>query len=453
MAAKGQPRKSTKMIWRTCLKCTTRLSELCCDRHTLYETCRGKVCDYNSFCEECDSWTQDFRTLYMRHQRKLYLKRVSKGNAKSKAKSPPVVDDDASTASIESHGSLPVVMLPLDPQLEDAEVDLGELGNLQTVDSVVEIQSQPKSPTPPPPPPPATSGFDANLMNAAFAKLNQMLDEFRGRRTPLRENVGSDRRSPSAGPSDIARPNPIAQVSDTAPQGPDSAPGPSTATHFPPPLGPSRHDAPSDGEYVSTRGGVDEWEHVRYGSRHVSSPERLRDDLERTHAEISQLRDYSDFCRAHGRAPPDHYYRDLDILHSRYDQLSLALAESRQAFASSRRGRSPVIASPRVPSPTDAPSPPRPDSSSLRGPRLSPQPGPSSQDRRRPRDASSDLPRHSRFPEERYHDRFATSAEYSDSRRRRSRESPAPKRMGVASRGSPSPMRMGFASRGSPSPK
>ena len=105
--------------------------------------------------------------------------------------------------------------MPLDPHMVDAEVDLGELGNLQTVDSVVEIQSQPKSP-----PPPATSGFDANLMNAAFAKLNQMLDEFRGRRTPFRENVGSDRRSPSAGHSDIARPNPIAQVSDTAPPGP-----------------------------------------------------------------------------------------------------------------------------------------------------------------------------------------------------------------------------------------
>ena len=364
-----------------------------------------------------------------------------------------MVDDDASTTSIESHVSPPMVMLPLDPHLVDAEVDLGELGNLQTIDIVVEIQSQPKSPTPPPPPYPATSGFDANLMNAAFAKLNQMLDEFWGRRTPPCENVGSDRRSPSAGPSDITRPNPIAQVSDTAPQGPDSAPGPSTATHVPPPLGPSLHDAPSDGEYVSTRGGVDEWEHVRYGSCHVSPPERLRDELERTHAEISQLRDYNDFCRTRGRAPPDHYYRDLDILHSRCDQLSLALAEPRQAFASSRRGHSPVIASPRVASPTDAPRPPHPDSSSLQGPRLSLWPGPSSQDRRRPRDASSDLSHHSRLSKERYHDRFVPSAEYSDNRRLRSRESPSPKRMGVASRGSPSPMRMGFASRGSPSPK
>ena len=74
-------------------------------------------------------------------------------------------------------------------------------------------------------------------MNSAFAKLNQMLDEFRGRRTPLRKNVGSVRRSPSAGPSDIARPNPIAQVSDTAPQDPASAPGPSKATHVPSCLG------------------------------------------------------------------------------------------------------------------------------------------------------------------------------------------------------------------------
>ena len=161
MAAKGQPGKSTKMVWRTCLKCTTRLSELCYDKHTLCETCRGKVCDFNSFCEECESWTQDFRTLYMRHQRELYLKRVSKENAKSKlkAKSPPVVDDDASAASLESRVSLPMVMLPLDPHLVDSEVNLAELGNLQTVDSVIEIQSQLKSPTPPPPPPPRCLGF------------------------------------------------------------------------------------------------------------------------------------------------------------------------------------------------------------------------------------------------------------------------------------------------------
>ena len=124
--------------------------------------------------------------------------------------------------------------------------------------------------------------------------------------------------------------------------------------------------------------GEDEWEHVRSWSRRVSSPERLRDELEQTHTEITQLREIIDFSRARGRAPPDHYYRDLDILHARYDQLSLALAESREAFASSRRGRSPVVASPGVASPAAAPRPPRPDSSSRMGLRLSPQPGPSS---------------------------------------------------------------------------
>ena len=284
-------------------------------------------------------------------------------------------------------------------------------------------------------------------MNSAFAKLDEMLDEFRGSRPPLREHVGSDRRSPSAGPSDIARPNPIAKVSDTAPQGPDApplspdvAPGPSTATYVPPALGPSRHDAPSDDGFVSPRGGVAQGEHVRYGSRYVSPSrthshqERLRDDLERTHAEISQLRHYYDYCRTHGRAPPDHYYRDLDILQSRYDQLSLALEELLQASSSGHRGHSPVIASHRVASPAYAPHPHRPDSSSLERPRL-----------------SSGLHHHSRHSQERYQDRFATSAEPRHSRRPRSRGSPSPKRLEFTSRGSPSPQRMGFASRKSPS--
>ena len=87
----------------------------------------------------------------MRHKRTLYLKRVSKCDAKSKAKSPPGVDDDASTASRESRVSPPMVILPLDPHLVDTEMNLAELGNIQTVDSIVEVQYQPVS-TPPPPP-------------------------------------------------------------------------------------------------------------------------------------------------------------------------------------------------------------------------------------------------------------------------------------------------------------
>ena len=190
--------------------------------------------------------------------------------------------------------------------------------------------------------------------------------------------------------------------------------------------------------FVSPRGGLDRGDHVLYGSRHMSPSrththhEQLREDLERTHAEISQLRDYTDYCRVSGGTPPDHYYHDMDILHSRYDQLSLAFAESQQAFASGRSGRSPVVASP-----SDAPLLHRPDSSSIKGHRLS----------------SSDRSRRSRRSEERYCDRFASSAEPRHSKRPRSRDSPSSERMGFASRASPSPKRMGFASRASPSPK
>ena len=82
---------------------------------------------------------------------------------------PPGVDDDASIASRESRVSPPMVILPLDPQLVDTEMSLAELGNIQTVDSIVEVQYQPVST--PPPPPPAAAAFDASLMNFAFAKL------------------------------------------------------------------------------------------------------------------------------------------------------------------------------------------------------------------------------------------------------------------------------------------
>ena len=90
----------------------------------------------------------------MKHQRTLYLKRVSKENAKAKTKSPAVVDDAASTASIESNVSLPVVILPIDPQSVDTIDNLVNLGNIQNVDNFVEIQTQPEISPPPPPHPP-----------------------------------------------------------------------------------------------------------------------------------------------------------------------------------------------------------------------------------------------------------------------------------------------------------
>ena len=89
--------------------------------------------------------------MYLRNKCTLYLKRVSKKN-KAKAKSPPQVDDAASTASQESVVSPPVVLLPLDPQLVDANFSLEELQKFQHVDNVVEVQFQPVSSPPPLPP-------------------------------------------------------------------------------------------------------------------------------------------------------------------------------------------------------------------------------------------------------------------------------------------------------------
>ena len=79
--------------------------------------------------------------MYLRHKRSLLLKRVSKKDKKegrAKAKSPlqldtappqvddapHQVDDAASSASQESHVSPPVVILPLNQELMDANIGL-----------------------------------------------------------------------------------------------------------------------------------------------------------------------------------------------------------------------------------------------------------------------------------------------------------------------------------------
>ena len=155
MAASGRP---SKVQVRTCLTCTNRLSDLCYDTHTLCEKCRNQVCGIDSFCDECRSWTKDFRRMYVEHKH-THQKRVSKGNAKAKAKSPPVVDDAASNVSMESHVSVPVVILPLDSQSVNIDDDLSNLGNIQNIDNIVEIQTQPEVPPPPPPPHSHLRGF------------------------------------------------------------------------------------------------------------------------------------------------------------------------------------------------------------------------------------------------------------------------------------------------------
>ena len=111
--------------------------------------------------------------MYLKHQRTLHQKRVSKGNAKAKAKSPPVVDDAASNVSLEFLAFVPVVILPLDSQSVNIDDNLSNLGDIQNVDNVVEIQSQPEVPPPPPP------TFDAGTIASVFEKIHELLDSLR----------------------------------------------------------------------------------------------------------------------------------------------------------------------------------------------------------------------------------------------------------------------------------
>ena len=218
----------------------------------------------------------------MKHQRTLHQKRVSK--EKAKAKSPPIADDSASNVSVESHVSIPVVILPIDSQSVDID---DNISNIQNIDNVVEIQ-QPQLEEPPPPP---SMVFDAGALASVFDRLNNLLSKFEGSSTPQLEHVGSARRSSTAGPSDDARLNPLTQVSDSAPQGPDAAPGPSKAMRVPPAPGPSHAFAEESGELPSARVGEDSWEPIRAGRLGDSPPEGLRSRLDSVHTKITQHRE------------------------------------------------------------------------------------------------------------------------------------------------------------------
>ena len=195
--------------------------------------------------------------------------------------------------------------------------------------------------------------FDAGTLASVFDRLTNLLSKLEGSSTPQIEHVGSVRRSSTAGPSDNARLNPLTQVADSAPQGPDMAPGPSKAMQVPPAPGPSHLFAEESGELPSARVGEDSWGPIRSGRLRDSSPEGLRSGLDSVHTKITQHRETIDFALFREMSPPAHYYRDLDVLHAEYDHLCRALVESREASASRRRGDSPDVASPAA-----APPPP-----------------------------------------------------------------------------------------------
>ena len=258
---------------------------------------------------------------------------------------------------------------------------------------------------------------------------------------PLLTNLGSARRSPTAGPSDIVSPNPIDRVPDTAPQGPDVtpqsqevAPGPSSASSEPRASCSGLQQQRQD-KFASPRGQPNEGDKSR-GSR-LASPshqDRLRRQLDDVHRQLDNAKEIVDLYRAQGRVPPDQARYDLEILQAQYAQLSIALEESLASTSFHSHGPSPTshgVASPGV-------EPLGPHSATLRGSPCQDRPRSPSHDRSRARDAYSSHHRFSSRSHERYDQRVAYSDALAHGRRPRSRESHPSRHLDFTSK-SPSP--------------
>ena len=327
----------------------------------------------------------------------------------------------------------PVVMLPLNQDLIDANLTVEQLQTFQHVDNVVEVQLQPVSA---PPPPPSTTVVDSSF----FDRVSNMMNTF-DILVPLLTNLGSARRSPTAGPSDIVSPNPIDRVPDTAPQGPDVAPqsqevapGPSSASSEPRASCSGLQQRRQD-KFASPRGQPNEGDKSR-GSCHASPShqDRLRRQLDDVHRQLDNAKEIVDLYRAQGRVPPDQARYDLEILQAQYAQLSITLEDSLASTSFHSHGPSPTshgIASPGV-------EPLGSHSAALRGSPCQDRPRSPSHDRSRARDAHSSHHRFSSRSHERYDQRVAYSDAPAHRRRPRSRESHPSRHLDFTSK-SPSP--------------
>ena len=121
--------------------------------------------------------------------------------------------------SVDSHVFRPVIILPIDAK----SLDINNILIILIIFIMLLKIQQPLLEAGPPPPPSIV--FNAGALASIFQKLNTFLFKFEGSSTlhPTLKDVGSARRSSTAGPSDKDRPNPLTQVSELAPQGPDAA--------------------------------------------------------------------------------------------------------------------------------------------------------------------------------------------------------------------------------------
>ena len=440
MAADDPSKKSSKIVWRTCVLCPTRLSELCYDTHLKCESCRGQVCSDVTFCSECEGWSSDFRKLYLKHKKSLHTKRVSKQNrraGKSKGKAPSTIpppqradaptpsDDAASVASQESHVTPPVVYFPLNQDIINANITVEQLQQFQQVDNIVEVQLEnPPAPTTVPPQFDSASADRTDKVVTAIEKMLPFLVELVAERQSEKEKKSASSINPVVSPP-VSAP----QVPVVAPQDPSPAPGPSDASLEPLPST-SGLQQPPQHAVASPRGRSSE-RVTSERSRHASPSfqDRLRLHIDDVKRQLSNTMEIDDLYRSQGRLPPDQISHDLGYLQDRLSHLQSSLADSLSTSAH-------AVASP-------APTPVASGSSTSRFS--------SRHDRRyEQRVASSDIGAISGRPCSR--ESSQTSPHHPSSQRfSSSKRSLSPQRRG-ASRRTPSPTRRRDASRRTPSP-
>ena len=462
MVADDPPKKSSKWFGEraSCvpLVCSDRI--LTC-RIKSIRSCRGQVCSADSFCDECQSWSADFRKLYLRHKHSLYTKRVSKKNrkeGKSKGKSPradtppngltpppppPPSDDAASVASQESHVTSPVVYLPLSQDIINTNLTVEQLQEFQQVDNIVEVQLEN---------PPAPTQLPAIYDSVFYHRTNTMVTAME-KLLPLINKLVSDKESPKEGTGNIVNNNPVASPSDSAPQvpvvapqDPGLAPGPSSAS-LEPIASTSGLQQRHQDAIASPRGRSGERVTVER-SRHASPSfqDRLRLQMDDVRRQLINAREIADLYGSQGRLPPDEVRRDVDYLQDRYSHLQSTLEDSLESSTFHGLGPSPAAHAAASPALTPIAS----GSSSYRSSSRSSQ-------RYDQRVASSDIHVLGGRPRSRESlqasPRRPSSQRRSTSRRSLSpRRTPSPARRRSASRRTPSPAKRRTTSRRTPSP-
>ena len=339
MAADDPSKKSSKIVWRTCVLCPTRLSELCYDTHLKCESCRGQVCSDVIFCSECEGWSSDFRKLYLKHKKSLHTKRVSKQNrraGKSKGKSPSTIpppqradaptpsDDAASVASQESHVTPPVVYFPLNQDIINANITVEQLQQFQQVDNIVEVQLEnPPAPTTVPPQFDSTSSDRTDKVVTAIEKMLPFLVELVAERQSEKEKKSASAINPVVSPPVSAPQVPVVALQDPSP-----APGPSDASLEPLPST-SGLQQPPQHAVASPRGRSSE-RVTSERSRHASPSfqDRLRLHIDDVKRQLSNTMEIDDLYRSQGRLPPDQISHDLGYLQDRLSHLQSSLADS-----------------------------------------------------------------------------------------------------------------------------